>query len=95
MKTHKTPIITHKQIAAGAEIGVTCAKLGEAEAAIHAGIRDVLIANQIVGAQKIARLINLARHSEIMVAVDSPTECTGYLAGGIRKRGKRQNVSGS
>jgi D-serine deaminase-like pyridoxal phosphate-dependent protein len=71
VKTHKTPIISHKQIAAGA-IGVTCAKLGEAEAVIHAGIRDVLIANQIVGAQKIARLINLARHSEIMVAVDSP-----------------------
>ena len=70
MKTHKTPIIGHKQIAAGA-IGVTCAKLGEAEAAIHAGIRDVLIANQIVGTQKIARLINLAKHSEIMVAVDS------------------------
>ena len=70
LKTHKTPIIAHKQIAAGA-IGVTCAKLGEAEAVIHAGIRDVLIANQIVGAQKIARLINLAKHSEIMVAVDN------------------------
>ena len=70
VKTHKTPIIAHKQIAAGA-IGVTCAKLGEAEAVIHAGIRDVLIANQVVGAQKIARLINLAKHSEIMVAVDS------------------------
>ena len=71
MKTHKTPIIAHKQIAAGA-IGVTCAKLGEAEAVIHAGVRDVLIANQIVGSHKIARLINLARHSEIMVAVDNP-----------------------
>ena len=70
VKTHKTPIIAHKQIAAGA-IGVTCAKLGEAEAVIHAGIRDVLIANQIVGAHKIARLINLAKHSEIMVAVDN------------------------
>ena len=70
VKTHKTPIISHKQIAAGA-IGVTCAKLGEAEAVIHAGIRDVLIANQIVGAHKIARLINLAKHSEIMVAVDN------------------------
>ena len=70
VKTHKTPIISHKQIAAGA-IGVTCAKLGEAEAIIHAGIRDVLIANQIVGTQKIARLINLAKHSEIMVAVDN------------------------
>ncbi len=70
VKTHKTPIIAHKQIAAGA-LGVTCAKLGEAEAVVHAGIRDVLIANQIVGAQKIARLINLAKHSEIMVAVDN------------------------
>ena len=68
-KTHKTPIITHKQLAAGA-IGVTCAKLGEAETMVHAGIRDVLIANQIVGEQKIARLVNLAKHSEIMVAVD-------------------------
>lgn len=71
VKTHKTPIISHKQIAAGA-IGVTCAKLGEAEAVIHAGIRDVLIANQVVGPHKIARLINLAKHSEIMVAVDNP-----------------------
>ncbi|MDE0483349.1 MAG: DSD1 family PLP-dependent enzyme [Candidatus Poribacteria bacterium] len=70
LKTHKTPIIAHKQIAAGA-IGITCAKLGEAEAVIHAGIRDVLIANQIVSSHKIARLINLAKHSEIMVAVDN------------------------
>ena len=70
LKTHKTPIIAHKQIAAGA-IGITCAKLGEAEAVIHAGIRDVLIANQIVSPHKIARLINLAKHSEIMVAVDN------------------------
>jgi len=70
LKTHKTPIIAHKQIKAGA-IGITCAKLGEAEAVIHAGIRDVLIANQIVSPHKIARLINLAKHSEIMVAVDN------------------------
>lgn len=68
-KTHKTPIIAHKQLEAGA-IGITCAKLGEAEAMVHAGIRDVLIANQVVGSQKIARLINLAKNSEIMVAVD-------------------------
>lgn len=70
IKTHKTPIIAHKQIAAGA-IGITCAKLGEAEAIVHSGIRDVLIANQIVGKHKIARLINLAKHSDIMVAVDN------------------------
>ena len=69
-KTHKTPAIAHKQIQAGA-IGVTCAKLGEAEAMVHAGIRDVLIANQIVGTQKIARLMELAKQADMMVAVDS------------------------
>lgn len=68
-KTHKTPIIGQKQIAAGA-IGITCAKLGEAEVMVEGGIRDVLIANQIVGAQKIRRLVSLARHADVMVAVD-------------------------
>ena len=84
VKTHKTPIISHKQIAAGA-IGVTCAKLGEAEAVIHAGIRDVLIANQVVGAQKIARLINLAKHAEIMVAVDNPQNVQAISEAAVAK----------
>ena len=84
VKTHKTPIISHKQIAAGA-IGVTCAKLGEAEAVIHAGVRDVLIANQVVGSHKIARLINLARHSEIMVAVDNPQNVRDISAAAAAK----------
>lgn len=70
-KTHKTPIIAQKQIEAGA-IGITCAKLGEAEALVKAGIRDVLIANQIVGAKKIERLVNLTAQAEIMAAVDDP-----------------------
>jgi D-serine deaminase-like pyridoxal phosphate-dependent protein len=52
-KAHKTPEIAQMQIAAGA-IGVTCAKLGEAEVMAAAGIRDILIANQIVGPIKIA-----------------------------------------
>ena len=68
-KTHKTPIIAHKQIQAGA-IGVTCAKLGEAEVMVAGGIRDILIANEIVPRQKITRLVNLARHADMMVAVD-------------------------
>ena len=68
-KTHKTPLIAHKQMAAGA-IGITCAKLGEAEVMVAGGIHDILIANQIVGRQKIARLVRLARHADLMVAVD-------------------------
>jgi D-serine deaminase-like pyridoxal phosphate-dependent protein len=84
-KTHKTPIIAHKQLEAGA-IGITCAKLGEAEAMVHAGIRDVLIANQVVGSQKIARLINLAKNSEIMVAVDD-TDNVDQLSAAAEAKG--------
>jgi D-serine deaminase-like pyridoxal phosphate-dependent protein len=69
-KTHKTPEIAHMQIAAGA-IGVTCAKLGEAEVMAAAGIRDILIANQIVGPIKIDRLVRLADHADPIVYADS------------------------
>ncbi len=65
----KVPAIAHKAIAAGA-IGVTCAKLGEAEVMAYAGIHDILIANQIVGAIKIARLVSLLHHADVKVAVD-------------------------
>src|SRR5436853_5137975 len=69
-KAHKTPEIAQMQIAAGA-IGVTCAKLGEAEVMAATGIRDILIANQIVGPIKIARLVQLADHADPIVCVDN------------------------
>jgi D-serine deaminase-like pyridoxal phosphate-dependent protein len=65
----KTPAIAHKLLAAGA-IGVTCAKLGEAEVMAAAGISDILIANQIVGPHKITRLVHLCRTTDIKVVVD-------------------------
>ena len=58
------------KLKAGA-IGITCAKLGEAEILAQAGIKDILIANQIVDPLKIERLINLSAYTEVMVAVDS------------------------
>src|SRR5437762_8462324 len=69
-KANKTPEIEHMQLAAGA-IGITCAKLGEAEVMAAAGIRDILIANQIVGPIKIRRLVRLAEHADPIVCVDS------------------------
>jgi len=68
-KTHKCPTIAWMQIKAGA-IGVTCAKLGEAEIMAQAGIEDILIANQIVGETKLARLVGLATSCHLTVAVD-------------------------
>ncbi len=68
-KTHKCPEIARMQLAAGAA-GITCAKLGEAEVMARAGIDDILIAYEIVGSQKIQRLIKLGRKIRVMVAVD-------------------------
>ena len=65
----KIPAIAHKLIAAGA-IGVTCAKLGEAEVMAAAGIGDILIANQVVGKSKATRLANLCHHADVIAAVD-------------------------
>lgn len=70
-KSHKCAQIARMQIEAGA-VGITCAKLGEAEVVAAAGIRDILIANEIVGPLKIDRLVALCSRADPMVAVDSP-----------------------
>jgi uncharacterized pyridoxal phosphate-containing UPF0001 family protein len=69
-KGHKSPEIARREIAAGA-IGITCAKLGEAEVMAAAGIRDILIANQVVGAAKVERFVRLLDKARVVVAVDS------------------------
>lgn len=68
-KCHKTPVIALKEIAAGA-IGVTVAKVSEAEVMAAAGIRDILIANMIVGPQKWERLAALCSCVDPIVACD-------------------------
>ncbi|MGN6810262.1 MAG: DSD1 family PLP-dependent enzyme [Thermomicrobiales bacterium] len=68
-KTHRAPAVARLQIAAGAS-GITCAKVGMAEAMVAGGIDDVYIANQVVAPQAIARLCDLARRAKVTVAVD-------------------------
>lgn len=81
----KTPAIAHKALAAGA-IGVTCAKLGEAEVMAAAGIRDILVANQIVAPHKITRLINLQHQANVKVVVDNAM-VVAKIADAARSRG--------
>src|SRR5437773_4268285 len=90
-KAHKTPEIARMQLAAGA-IGITCAKVGEAEVMAAAGIRDILIANQIVGEVKIARLVALADHADPIVCVDS-VQNIAELDAAFRRAGKRLRVA--
>src|SRR5580692_8381185 len=69
-KGQKTPEIIQKELAAGA-IGMTCAKLGEAEVLAGHGVRDILIHNQIVGPAKTERLAALTLIADPIVTVDS------------------------
>lgn len=70
IKTHRLVRLAKAQIAAGA-VGICCQKLGEAEVMADAGIGDILIPYNIVGARKLKRLSELARRTTISVSADS------------------------
>ncbi len=70
MKGQKAPQLAHEALRAGAS-GVTCATLYEAEAMVDGGIDNVLLANQVAGARKLARLARLSRRARVIAATDS------------------------
>lgn len=70
-KAHKCVEIARRQMELGA-CGLTVAKLGEAEVMIRAGFRDIFIAYQIIGQDKIERLIEMSREASLITAIDSP-----------------------
>jgi 3-hydroxy-D-aspartate aldolase len=72
-KTHKCPVIALKQVELGA-IGVCVQKVSEAEAMVYGGVRDVLVTNEVVGRQKLRRLVALAHTARIGVCVDDPAQ---------------------
>ena len=60
LKTVKSPVFARRLLDAGAS-GVCVAKLGEAEVMAAAGIDDILITTELVGARKLERLVALLR----------------------------------
>ncbi|MGE3821963.1 MAG: alanine racemase [Isosphaeraceae bacterium] len=72
-KAFKSPAIAHALRKAGA-IGVTVAKVSEAEVMVAGGIDDVLIAHLVVGPTKTARLAALQRQGEVKATVDHPSQ---------------------
>ncbi len=55
-KTHKSPELAKLQLEAGAR-GIAVAKVGEAEIMAENGIRDIFVANEVVGRKKLGRII--------------------------------------
>ena len=69
-KTHKCPEVAKRQMALGA-VGMCCQKVSEAEAMVEGGIKDVLVTNEVVGAQKLERLAALSRRAKVGVCIDN------------------------
>jgi len=83
LKTAKSPEVARRLLDAGAQ-GICVAKLGEAEVMLGAGIADVLITTELVGAAKVARLAALlarAPHARVRVVVDSAAGARALDAG--------------
>ena len=69
-KTHKTPEVARMQVERGAA-GLTVAKVGEAEVMASAGLDDILVAFPIYGAEKLRKLVSIARARRLLVSLDA------------------------
>lgn len=87
-KTHKCPEIARIQVEAGA-VGITAAKLGEAEGMADAGLDDILVAYPIVGEQELTRLRALRDRARVRVSVDSLDVAEGI--GSVGSEGRRRS----
>ena len=70
-KSHKCVTLAKMQLAMPNTTGITCAKLSEAEQLVAGGVRDVLIANQVIGKDKVLRIADMNKKAKVRVAVDS------------------------
>ncbi len=72
-KGHKCPAIAQRQMTVDGAVpyGLCCAKISEAEVMVEAGAKDIRMIEQVVGARKIARLINLAKQAHVIPLVDA------------------------
>jgi len=85
IKTHKIPALARRQVALGA-VGITCQKLGEAEVMADAGIEDIFVPYNIVGAAKLARLVALNDRATLSVTADSAEVVAGYARAAKRAK---------
>jgi D-serine deaminase-like pyridoxal phosphate-dependent protein len=80
IKTHKLPAIARQQVEAGAR-GINCQKITEAEVFAAEGFNDILITFNIVGPEKLERLVVLnAAISGLKVVADSVATVDGLSA---------------
>lgn len=69
-KTHKSSELGRQQVGLGA-VGLTVAKVGEAEVMVASGAPELLVAYPVIGRKKLERLMQVAAHTTVTVSLDS------------------------
>jgi D-serine deaminase-like pyridoxal phosphate-dependent protein len=89
VKTHKAPFIAERQMQSGAR-GLTCATPREIEV-MSTVTDDLLLAYPALGRQKLERLMNVAQHVRLTVALDS-VEAASQLGEAAKEAGREVGV---
>ncbi len=89
-KTHKIPEVARMQVRHGA-VGLTVAKVGEAEVMCGAGLDNILVAYPVLGREKLQRLAALALDRSMLISLDSEIVAEA-VAAAMRERGATVGV---
>jgi D-serine deaminase-like pyridoxal phosphate-dependent protein len=81
-KTHKSPDLARRQLAAGAR-GLSMATVWEAAILAAAGMDDLFVVNTVAHPAKLAALAGLARDHRILVAVDEAANAEALSAAAV------------
>jgi D-serine deaminase-like pyridoxal phosphate-dependent protein len=81
-KTHKSPDVARRQVAAGAG-GLSMATVWEADVLAAAGLDDLFVVNTVAHPDKMRVLAELARDHRILVAVDEVDNAAAHSAAAV------------
>jgi D-serine deaminase-like pyridoxal phosphate-dependent protein len=90
IKVQKSPELARMQVEAGA-VGVCTATIWEAIVMSRSGIKDVLVANEIVGKEKIEALAEAAKQGYLTVAIDDPRN-SNDISLALSRKGSKVDV---
>tara|TARA_R110002096_G_scaffold51912_4_gene135425 strand:- start:8194 stop:9357 length:1164 start_codon:yes stop_codon:yes gene_type:complete len=84
-KMHKSVDVLRLQQDMGAAVGVCCQKVSEAEVFARAGIKDVMVSNQVTEPAKIDRLARMPKLGcRVLVCVDDPENVKALSAAAVK-----------
>lgn len=85
-KSHKCVELARRQDSLAHTSGITCAKTSEAEKLVKGGLKDIIIANQVIGKSKVERIAEMNKRAKVRVAVDSRFGVEQMAAAAIEKQ---------